>query len=176
MPCWPKFASSEEEEAFKRDSRLALDFLYGGVQKDKRGIRRRVFLSASTKPTEKEGRMALRRVLERLQGATGYVVLGAIADAFDPTHLSERRAVFRRLTQGHNDPVRDGHIGWTVDSQLIDWDRAAREDFPLRDITRVRNKTTKAQAYETVADQTGLSVEQVRRVYANYRKPRKKSK
>jgi len=90
-----------------RDYSLAQDLLNGARGVDKNGVQRRVFLSGKE---EEAGRKALRRVLEYFAKTTGANILEDIANLFDPIKQGERKVVFKRLNQGHTDPVRDEDI------------------------------------------------------------------
>jgi hypothetical protein len=153
-------SDKQKQKEFHRLYSLALDLLNGTRGPDKRGVHKRVFLSAKTKPTEEEARRALCRILRYWERCVGADLLGAIANVFDPNGSGERRVVFKKLSQGHSDPVRDGEIANMVYWQLFD----------LRDEGDVRNDTKVCDAYETVGEEVGLTPERVKRICAADRK------
>ena len=147
--------SPEEEQAYYHDVMAALVLLQGRWRTNKPGITE--FLSATTKPTEKEARAALGRVLERQN--VPEAILIALAKLFALERDDQRKLVFKNLSQGHANPDCDYLIQMAVDAELYDWiwiDEENGED--------IRNEKTRQEAYETVAKLMGLSPEQVKRI------------
>jgi len=153
-----------ELTSLERDYSLAQDFLKGTSGRNKNGVALRVFLSGED---EEAGRKALRRVLEYSAKTTGANILEDIADLFDPTKRSERKVVFKRLNQGHNDPVRDEDISNLVFFELYNYEPSKNEgpEDPF-----VRNKTKVWQAYETIGKKVGLTPERVKRICTDVHK------
>jgi hypothetical protein len=159
-------SDKQTREEFDRHYSLAIELLDGTKGPDRRGVNKRVFLSANTKPTEEEARRALCRILRYWERCTGANLLGAIANVFDPNGNGERKVVFQKLTQGHNDPVRDDEIADMVWWQLHDFRYMADRDES--DI--VRNNTKVREAHEAVGKRVGLTAERVKKICARVRK------
>jgi hypothetical protein len=150
--------SAEEREEYQRDVELAWDLLHGIQEDDKNGLPTFKFLSATTKPTEKEGRAALRRVLQRENISAA--ILEHITNLFDPRYaeLNPRKVVFQKHDQGHANPDRDERIRELVFDVLHDFPDGPN-GFPIR------NKTKITKAYEIVAKRVGVSPDQIKRIY-----------
>jgi len=154
-----RFSDDDMQARFDRHLELANKFLHGTEQPGKH-VRKRVFLSADTKPSEKEGREALCRILQYLAKTTEVGALNSLADMFEPDGKSERKIVFKRRSQGHSDPLRDNDIEDLVFNELLD----LSQDPPVP-----TNKTLR-EAYEIVSDKTGLGPEQIKKIYSKFRK------
>jgi hypothetical protein len=159
--------SPEEEEAYQCDVDAAAKLLSGIHKQDARGAPYDEFLSATTKPTDQEARAALARVLEH-ENVPRHILLD-LAYLFNPDPKRHRRKLIFQdwLNQGRHDPGRDQWIEFCVEQEIVDWDE---KEGP------VRNSTTLQDAYQAVADQVGLSAEQVRRIYKGYAKRKLKKK
>jgi len=140
-----RFSDDDMQARFDRHLELANKFLHGTEQPGKH-VRKRVFLSADTKPSEKEGREALCRILQYLAKTTEVGALNSLADMFDP--------------DGKSDPLRDNDIEDLVFNELLD----LSQDPPVP-----TNKTLR-EAYEIVSDKTGLGPEQIKKIYSKFRK------
>jgi hypothetical protein len=146
-----------EDEEFLRDINLA-GALLNGQWIEKGGLPYLELLSADTKPTEREARLALYRVLRRMSedyprsndGADPrYYVLRSLAAVFAPfvTPDSGRpKAILKRQNQGHSNAPRDSVIAYEVSK--------------LRSEGLSYDKATAA-----AADKFGKSQDQVKRVY-----------
>jgi hypothetical protein len=124
--------------------------LCGIVRRDKDGrLPKFQFLSHNTKPTEKEARAALARVL--LSGNVPPVLLWTLAAVFDPggqspmARWNQQRAAMKKLNQGRSNPDRDEEIAYWVDE--IRRDGRSYED-----------------AATEVAKRAGISVARVKRI------------
>ena len=158
----------EEEEAYTRDLDTALALL-GGIRRIPRaGIPEIEFLAANTK-RECEARAALSRVLKHENVPS--IILGYLARLFDPDPKRDRRKlVFQNyLNQGRHDPERDSEVKSLVEERLYD---SCEEDEATGDLHAT---ITYQEAYQIVADEVGLSGEQVRRIYKGYGKRKLKS-
>jgi len=145
----------EEEHVYDRDVHLAEQLLQGFLERDSRGLFRLKYSSANTRPTEKDARSALRRVLRR--GNVPFMILWHLANLFDPTDAEQnpRKVVFKKLSQGHADTYRDSLI-------------AADVECTLRDMPPGRGR--KSRAYVSVGERLNISPEQVRRICDKQRK------
>jgi len=114
-----------------------------------------IFLSDTTKPTEKEARRALCRILRNKDEKPPQIILDAIADVFDPDEqktllqMPKLKAVLERRSQGHPNSMRDAAIASAV-HRLRTVDKKKYED-----------------AIQQIADAIGKSPEQVKRIYSN---------
>jgi hypothetical protein len=159
-------SNKQKQKEFDRLVSLAFGLLNGAKVPGKHGVSKRVFLSANTEPTEEEARRALCRILRYWAKCTGQGLLDAIADVFDPSGNGERRVVFKKLTQGHSDPVRDDEIADMVWWQLHDFRYSA--DVDESDI--VRNNIKVREAHEAVGKKVGLTRERVKKICTRVRK------
>jgi len=141
------------QKADQRDIQLAYLLLTGANDEsptDKNGVYHSRFLARDTKPTEKEARAALARVLLSIDAPR--MILYCVAALFDPKtadmgSIVPLRVDFKNLNQGHQDHVRDFTIGELVE--------------------KLRNSGTPySKATEDVAAKLGMSTRQIQRIYA----------
>jgi hypothetical protein len=152
----------------ERDIELAFALLEGAPQLDRRGLPKFARLTAATKPTEREAREALTRVL--LSMADDYKderkdILIELASAFSnrvrlPTPVvppSPFQLIIKRSNQGAAEPWRDFTIAWEVKSlrdRGLSYDDAAAkvaEKFKFKDPRRVKTIYARWQQRMTVA-------------------------
>jgi hypothetical protein len=155
----PVFHTPDEEQAFLRDVELALPLLRGVPRGDiRKGPTEWDFPSSKTRPTEKEARAALSRVLlvaSRIADVPPYLnlILLHLAELFTSTGKKDaappRKLIFKRLNQGHPKPDRNRTIAYCVQD--------------LRG-----KKRTYDEAIKEVADKFGLSDRQVARICSKY--------
>lgn len=93
------------------DELLAGSLFYGNLQWDG-WLRRRVFLSSRTRPTEDDARRALYRVLRR--GRPPSHILVALAHAFHPNGAGAVKIMLKKRSKAHSDPDRDSSIAFLV--------------------------------------------------------------
>jgi hypothetical protein len=112
-------------EPGRDDVEYAMALLCGIERTDERGrLPKFEFLSHNTKPTEKEARAALARVL--LSGNVPRVLLWALAAAFDPggqspmARWNRQKAALKKFNQGHPSPERDYEVAYWVDEMRRD--------------------------------------------------------
>jgi hypothetical protein len=146
--------TEEQRLAHQVDTGTAYTLLTGTLCLDRNGLPVLKPLSSDTKPTEREARSALCRVL--LSGDVDQAILDALAAAFSPNADEENfgvgtefcllKAHLKRRSQGRRDSFRDYYIACQVDA--------------LR---------RQGQSYDTatssLADQHGLSQHWVKEVY-----------
>jgi hypothetical protein len=137
-----------------RDTDFALSLLTGVEGTDNRGLPARKPLSHNTKPTEREARAALCRVL--WSGDVHRAILDALAAVFSPdadeenfgtgTEFTLLKAHIKRRSQGRANYSRDYEIAKRVD-----------------DLRRLNGQSYDA-ATGSVADQLGMSQHWVKQV------------
>ena len=137
------------KKADPQDVRLATILLMGGDPDDK-NVTRLKYPSRNTKPTEKEARAALARVLMSVNPPR--MILWHVAGLFDREAadmeaLVYRRVDFKNLNQGHHDPVHNFTIAELVEG--------------------LRDSCSYKEATEEVARRLGITPRQVQRIYAN---------
>src|SRR5262249_27494081 len=142
----PRFKKAEQ-----KDLRLAAMLLTGMVTDGKNEPPRLKYLSRNTKPTEKEARAALARVLLSVDPPRQF--LGLVACLFDRSAgdrveagLVRRRVEFKNLSQGHHDSIRDSAI-----AELVE---------------RLRDSRPYKEATEEAAKRLGITARTVQRIYA----------
>jgi hypothetical protein len=138
------------KKADPQDIRLATILLLGGDPDDK-NITRLKYPSRNTKPTEKEARAALARVLMSVDPPR--MILWYVAGLFDREAadvegLVHRRVDFKNLNQGHHDPVRNFTI-----AELVE---------------RLRDGRSYKEATEEAAKRLGKTPRTVQRIYAKW--------
>ena len=121
--------------------------LYGFCVPDRR-FKKAKFPTRDTKPTEKECRAALARILR--SGKIPAQLLRELAAAIHPEgdylYDTNRRIKFEKITQGHHDALRDLTIALEVEA-------AVKQN-------KNRDKTCIA-----IAERAGISSERVRDIY-----------
>jgi len=146
------------EIPLSQDIEYALALLegIGYATNEQAQIKKTKFPSATTKPTEKEARAALARVL--LMDDPPIAILFFLAALFDPSGphplRAFRRVTFQNLSRGHSDHSRDVNIAYEVE------------------ILRRGGKTYE-KAADKVASLIGISPRQVKRIYNKIAPPLK---
>jgi hypothetical protein len=145
----------ESPQCLESDIELARALLEGAPEIDRRGLPKFVRLSASTKPTEKEAREALSRVL--LSISEDYPdgrsdILVALASAFTQhkrppfpiVRPSPFQLIIKRYSQGGEEPWRDFIIARKVRNLMkagVSYDDAAAEvtkKFKFKDPRQIK--------------------------------------
>ncbi len=133
------------KEEVEKDAQLALRLLTGRVR-NSNGLTEYQFLTRDTRPTEKEARAALARLL-----MNGYVpdeILSALAELFllPGDKRGPLRAVLQRRNQGHSNPHRD-------------------RDIALRVYRLIKSGDPVKAAINKVSELTGIGDRQVKRIW-----------
>jgi hypothetical protein len=146
--------SYQSREAYELDVETALKLLTGVWQRGKNGRYSVHFCSANTKPTEREARAALSRVL--LNGDVPDLLRGLLAILFTPELFGpnpnpvQRKVEFKRLNTGHSNLMVDMIIAAGVQH--------------LRDIGH-----SYTRAIEKVAEAFGLDKRHIKRIYSRHK-------
>ena len=137
----------------EEDFKLADALLYGLIRVAKNGYYNVEYLSSRSKPTEKEARAALARILRSRDVPPAF--LTALARLFDPSieswlgRRSERTLVFKNVNRGHPRWSRNFQIAGHID-------QLRKDGLSYR------------RAIKAVADQIGKDERHIRRIYKKF--------